>query len=72
MRDAHDTFEGSKHSDFSSGDSLARFWALGVPLQDLRQEAPENGAKGAVLNNFGDISEKFVLKDQIKSKHLGV
>ena len=36
------------------------------------REAPENGAEGAVLENFSDFSENLFLKNEIKSKNLGV
>ena len=44
----------------------------GVRLQDFRREAPENGAEGAVLENFCDFSKKLSLKNAIKSENLGV
>ena len=31
------------------------------------REAPENGAEGAVLENFSDFSENLFLKNEIKS-----
>ena len=36
------------------------------------REAPENGAEGAVLENFCDFSKKLSLKNAIKSENLGV
>ena len=48
------------------------FGLRGVRLQDFRREAPENGAEGAVLENFFDFSEKLSLKNAIKIKNLGV
>ena len=44
----------------------------GVGLQDFRREAPEIGAEGAVLENFCDFSENLFLKNELKSKNLGV
>ena len=35
-------------------------------------EAPENGAKGAVLENFLRFFEKLLLRNAIKSENLGV
>ena len=58
--------------NFLRGDSVARFWPQGVRLQDFRREAPENGAEGAVLENFCDFSKKLSLKNAIKSENLGV
>ena len=40
----------------------------GVELQIFGREAPENGAEGAVLENFSDFSEKLFLRNAIKLK----
>ena len=44
----------------------------GLELQVFECEAPENGAEGAVLENFYDFSKKLSLKNAIKSENLGV
>ena len=44
----------------------------GLELQVFGREAPENGAEGAVLENFYDFSKKLSLKNAIKSENLGV
>ena len=57
-----------------------KFWVfhtenLHFPIQtanDFRREAPENGAEGAVSDNFTDFSENFFLKNEIKSESLVV
>ena len=36
------------------------------------REMPENGAEGAVLENFCDFSKKLSLKNAIKTENLGV
>ena len=56
------------------GGRVAPFWPRGggFRLQDFRREAPENGAEGAVLENFCDFSKKLSLKNAIKSENLGV
>ena len=55
------------------GGSIARFWHQGGGrLQDFWREALENGAEGAVLENFCDFSKKLSLKNAIKTENLGV
>ena len=51
------TFRGGGESTFreipeGEGVELHDFGLRGVRLQDFRREAPENGAEGAVLENF--------------------
>ena len=54
------------------GVELHDFGLRGGRLQDFRREAPENGAEGAVLENFCDFSKKLSLKNAINSENLGV
>ena len=49
---------GVRLHDFSLG-------GRGVRLHDFRCEAPENGAKGVVLEIFYDFSKKLFLKNAI-------
>ena len=46
------------------GGSIARFWPQGGSIARFRREAPENGAEGAVLENFERFFEKLLLKMQ--------
>ena len=48
--------------DFSSGGGLS--------CKIFGREAPENGAEGAVLENFSNFFEKLFLTNDIKSENL--
>ena len=68
------TFRGGLHFPFFARRVwIARFRPQGgLDSKMFGREAPENGAEGAVLENFRDFSEKLFLKNEIKSKNSGI
>ena len=48
------------------GVELQGFGLSGFKNAGFGQKAPENGAKGAILDSFSDISGKLFLKNVIK------